>query len=298
MKQFWSYIQLARPQQWLKNAFVLAPLPFGQRDPSLLPLAVLALTVLVFCLLSSAVYAFNDLIDVQRDRTHPRKRYRPVASGSLSAWQAIAFSIALAGLAGTLSFLYLPVGVGVCASLYVVNSLTYCLILKNKVIADVISISIGFILRLLAGCFAADLVPSSWLVLCGYSLAQLLGFGKRRSEIANLKETEHSRSVLAQYNIGSLDIFLAVSCGICLLSYMLYTVSPETIALHRTNQLSYTVPIVAYGLFRYIMKVQQGDGDGPTEILTSDPVFALLGLGWMICILIILYVPRLIGGTL
>ena len=154
-------------------------------------------------------------------------------------------------------------------------------------------IAIGFCLRILAGCAALSLHASSWILVCGFSLAMLLGFGKRRLEIdQDGLDTRYRRS-LQSYSVAKLNMLLSITSSICLLSYMLYTVSPQTISLHRTGNLIYTVPFVAYGIFRYLFKVQEGRHDGPVEILLKDPIFALNGLAWIMMVAAIFFVPGL-----
>src|SRR5262249_21287673 len=158
---------------------------------------------------------------------------------------------------------------------YLLNSIAYCLLLKHQVIADVLSIAIGFVLRLLAGCAAIGAEPSSWIIVCGFSLATLLGFGKRKLELGNLQQPGTYLPILTLYSEEKLNLLLGITASLCLLSYMLYTVSPETIRLHGTEQLVYTVPFVAYGVFRFLFKVQDGQYDGPVELLLKDRVFAV-----------------------
>jgi 4-hydroxybenzoate polyprenyltransferase len=284
-----DWIRLLRPQQWAKNVFVLLPLVFSHSVLTAANVLNSGLVFLLFCLVCSAVYIFNDLIDRRADRLHPRKRHRPLASGRVSPVAATMLSglLLLLGLIG--SALLLPVACLVLLVVYVVNSVLYCLWLKNHVIVDVMLIAVGFVVRLLAGCAAIRVEPSSWLLVSGFSLALMLGFGKRRTEVVHLPGQENVRSVLQVYTAAKLDTLLAVTTALTLLAYMLYTVSPETVARHGTANLIYTVPFVAYGLFRYLFKTQEGKGDGPTEILLNDPIFCATGLLWGGSVIVILY---------
>jgi 4-hydroxybenzoate polyprenyltransferase len=172
------------------------------------------------------------------------------------------------------------------------NSLLYCLWFKYRVLVDALGIAVGFLLRLLAGCAAIAVEPSNWLIVCGFSMALFLAFGKRRLEIAGLTSAEEYRGVLGVYSIPKLDAVLAITCAVSLLSYMLYATAPDTIARHGTKHLVYTSVFVFYGLFRYLFKVLEGKGDGPTDVLVRDPVFLLNGLLWAACVLAILrYAP-------
>jgi 4-hydroxybenzoate polyprenyltransferase len=272
---------LCRPWHWVKNVFVLLPLLFSLSFVN--PVKALGATAAFacFCLLSSGVYAINDVLDAASDRQHPRKRCRPVASERVRTTTALVLGLTLIGSAVFLGLMTLPRAFTITTILYAGNSLLYCLLLKHRVIVDVIAISLGFVLRLLGGCTAIGVEPSAWLLICGFNLALLLGFGKRRTEVVNLKAGVDSRPVLVSYDAPKLDVVLSISCSCCLMSYLLYTVAPETVATHGTNRLLYTVPFVVYGLFRYIFKVQEGRGDGPVEIILMDRWLIVDGVLWM-----------------
>jgi 4-hydroxybenzoate polyprenyltransferase len=281
-------VLLCRPAQWVKNVFVLFPLLFSERifQPAAVRAALVALAG--FCLLASAVYIVNDLLDREADRRHPRKCLRPLASGRVSVFTALALASTLLAAVVAVSLL-LPLSFLLFVGLYLANSLLYCFWIKHKVIADVMAIAIGFVLRILAGCAAIEVVPSSWIIVCGFSLALVLGFGKRRTEIQQLgSHTEH-RPALENYDAAKLDTLLAISTAITLLAYMLYTVAPDTVQRHGTPHLVYSVPLVAYGLFRYLFKTQEGRGDGPTEILLGDRIFPLVGVLWVLTVALLLY---------
>jgi 4-hydroxybenzoate polyprenyltransferase len=282
-------LRLARPQHWVKNVFVLAPLLFGGL---LTWQAVLRIGFAFgcFCLLSSGIYCLNDAFDAPADRRHSRKRHRPVASGAIPVSAALALAAALIGMA-LLASTALSQRFALICGLYVVNNLIYCAYLKHRVIADVLQIAIGFALRILAGCAALGLRPSSWILVCGFSLAMLLGFGKRRLEIDVANSGTTFRHSLRSYSEAKLNLLLGVTSSVCLLSYMLYTVSPETVRLHGTENLIYTVPPVAYGIFRYLLKVQEGRHDGPVELLLKDPVFMLDVLIWIVMVAGIRFIP-------
>ena len=290
-------VRLSRPRQWVKNVFVLAPLLFSGRLGNAVHLENAFLAFASFCLLSGAVYAINDVADARADRAHPRKRLRPVASGRVSPAVALALAAFLAAVGLALAYVLpgpdLPGPVVWVGAAYLANSLLYCLWLKYRVIVDVLLIAIGFVLRLLAGCAAISVVPSSWILVCGFSLALVLGFGKRRTEVANLSGRGDYREVLGIYDEAKLNMLVGICTAVCLMSYMLYTVAPETAQLHGTQNLVYTVPFVAYGLFRYAFKVMEGKGDGPTDILLRDPAFFAIGAIWAGSVVAVLYLDRL-----
>jgi 4-hydroxybenzoate polyprenyltransferase len=283
-------LKLIRPHQWAKNVFVLAPLLFSGKTFVAPVAAHGAAAFASFCLVSSAVYVLNDVLDRRADQRHPRKRNRPVASGRVSVPVALVVCVLLLA-GGAAVALWLPWSYWLFTGLDVANSLAYCLYPKNKVIADVMGIAIGFVLRVLAGCAAIEVQPSSWIVVCGFSLALVLGFGKRRAEVTQPGGLAEFRPVLLSYDVAKLDTLLAVATAVTLLSYVLYTIAPDTVERHGTSNLMYSVPVVAYGLFRYLFKSQEGAGDGPTEILFRDPVFPLVGILWVAVVALILYWP-------
>jgi 4-hydroxybenzoate polyprenyltransferase len=284
-----DWVSLFRPREWLKSGFVLAPFLFSQSPCNLPLLAQGLIACFCFCLLASAVYAVNDIVDAAADRVHPRKKHRPIASGAISPLAAGAGAFLLVGAALGLAVATLAPAFLLLAGLYVANSLAYCLFLKHRVILDVIVIAGGFVIRLLAGCVAIGVRPSSWLVACGFSLALVLGFGKRRMEIVGLRDGTRFRPALRSYDAAKLDTLSAIVTALTLVTYMLYTVAGDTVARHHTGNLIYTIPFVAYGLFRYLFKTQEGRGDDPTDVLLKDPVFALNGVLWVASVAAVLY---------
>ncbi len=297
MAGWWDILVLCRPWQWVKNAFVLAPLLFSPSAWSPRAAGAAVVAAICFCLLSSGVYALNDVLDADTDARHPRKRTRPVADGRISRPLALGIAGLLTLASASIAVSYLDAPVLVYCGLYLVNNLLYSFVLRRRVLVDVMSVAIGFVLRLLAGCGAIGVPASSWLLVCGFSLAMLLGFGKRRVEIGGLAEPGEYRSTLRSYDITKLNMLLSITSSVCLLSYMLYTVAASTIALHGTDRLIFTVPFVAYGIFRYIFEVQEGRYDGPVEVFLRDPVFAFNGLLWVLSVVLILRWSSLTGGS-
>lgn len=290
--KLWDLLRTCRPEQWIKNIFVLAPVVFSLRFTHLDSLFRSLLAAGCFCLISSAVYVFNDLVDADADRQHPRKRTRPIAAGRISSAWAVGLIGSLSATAALIGLLVFSAEFMALAGAYVALSVSYCVWLKHKVILDVMSIALGFVLRLLVGCVAVAVDASPWMLVCGFSLALVLGFGKRRVEIAQ-GVTHKYRRALEAYSPPILDTFLAISTAVCLLSYMLYTVAAETLRRHQTDKLIYTTPLVAYPLFRYVLKTRVGSGgDGPTEILTSDWIFWTAGLLWLLLAVVILSMAR------
>jgi 4-hydroxybenzoate polyprenyltransferase len=282
-------IRLMRPHQWVKNGFVFVGLLFGHawNDPGTVAQALSAF--LAFCLLSSAVYVMNDLVDREQDRLHPDKCQRPLASGTVSLRSALILAaICLLGGLGLAFGLF--AGLGLPASLapwifivYPVMNAGYSAGLKHVVVLDVFIIAAGFMLRILAGTLGVGIAPSHWLLLCGLMLTLFLGFAKRRAELnALMEESGTHRPVLDQYTAPMLDQFITLAAGATVIAYSLYTVSEETIELHGTPWLILTVPCVAYGLLRYLYRLHHagGGGDPARELLTDRHLLGVFCL-WL-----------------
>ena len=269
-----------RPRQWTKNAAVLAPLFFAHRafEPDHLAHALAA--TLAFCLLSSAVYLVNDVVDRDRDRQHPTKCRRPIASGALAVPAALALASALASLALG-AFAWLGLQVLTCAAGYLALQALYTAALKKQVIVDVIAIAIGFVLRVATGALAIGVPISNWLYLCTFLLALFLGFSKRRAELSLLKTcaADH-RPGLEDLSLPLLDQLIAAVTASTILSFALYTMSPDTIAKFGSDRLMLTLPCVVYGIFRYLYLVYRKDSGGsPEKLLLGDkPLLAAIAL--------------------
>lgn len=285
-----ALLRSLRPAQWAKNAFVLAPLVFAHRleDPRLLASAALAFVA--FCAASSAVYLVNDLADREQDRQHPVKRLRPIASGALSTTAAAAAAALLAGAAALLS-----VGLGArfaaaLASYFALN-LLYTFWLKHIVILDVMSISASFVLRVLGGAAAIAVQVSSWLALCTTFVALFLAFSKRRHELMLLAGTAASqRRVLDQYSPTFLDQMINVTTASTVICYALYAVAPETAAKLGTRYLIFTLPLVLYGIFRFLYLLYQRPGPrNPTEAILRDAPFLANILLWAGLVVALVY---------
>lgn len=282
-------VRLLRPRQWIKNGFVFLGILFGHAwgDADKVGGALWAFAA--FCLLSSAVYAFNDIMDRERDRLHPEKRRRPVASGAVPVAAAAIAALLCAGAGLALAF---GPG-GAYPSLFVAYlalNLGYSLGLKHVVILDVFIVSAGFMLRILAGTLGLGIVPSHWLLLCGMLLTLFLGFAKRRAELNLLAETSGGhRRVLEHYSPELLDQMITVVSAGTLVAYSLYTVSEQTIALHGTADLIYTVPFVLYGMFRYLFLLhRRGGGGDPTLEVLRDAHLSSAVLGWLAATVLLL----------
>ncbi|MDF0665641.1 MAG: decaprenyl-phosphate phosphoribosyltransferase [Nitrospira sp.] len=279
------WLKALRVKQWVKNFFVLAPFLMGPQFGENEYLAKSILGALLFCLMSSAVYLLNDLVDVRADRQHPVKRHRPIAAGNISPVLAgvVASVMACVTLVGG-AFLDLRFFAVLC--LYVVNNLLYSFLLKEKTVIDVMSIAIGFVMRIYAGGFLIDVEVTNWLVVCVFALSLMIGFGKRRSELEDLGASAAlTRAVNHSYSVQKLNMLVGSSASITILAYMLYSVSPETKALHGTDKIIFTVPLVVYCIYRFMLKVQEQHRGEPVEVIFHDRGFVLAGLMWLAAML-------------
>jgi 4-hydroxybenzoate polyprenyltransferase len=279
-----------RPHQWTKNLVVLAPLGFSKHlfDGDAAARAGLALAI--FCALAGAVYLVNDLVDVEQDRLHPLKRARPLASGALDPLVArgAAVGLSLVALGGAL---VLGPRFTLAALAYLLLNLAYSFGLKHVVILDVLAISLGFVLRAVAGALAIQVVFSDWLLVCTILLALFLALAKRRHEIVSLSADAagHRRS-LAEYSPYLLDQMIAVVTASCLTAYAFYTLAPETVEKYRTERLALTIPFVIYGIFRYLYLVHRREqGGSPSEVLLADRPLLLAVALWALAVVAIVY---------
>lgn len=280
-----ALLRALRPRQWIKNAACLAGLIFSMQlfSPPAQLNAVAA--VLMFCAASSAVYLLNDLCDRKKDRLNPTKARRPIASGDLPLALGVAGCIACVFASGVLALHLGTACLGITA-LYLLMNIAYSLNLKNAVLADVMIIALGFVLRVLAGVYAVHARPSTWIVLCMFFLALLLGFAKRRAELDHLKEraAEH-RPVLGKYSLPYLDTLLAIMCAMTIICYSIYTVESP----HNNRTLIITIPPVVYGITRYMLLVLVRGGQSPEEIITRDKGIIASVLLWVSLCVLVLY---------
>src|SRR5882672_10148277 len=265
-------LTLVRPHQWAKNAFVFIGVIFGHawNAPPLVVAAVLAAAA--FSLTASALYIVNDYGDRARDRLHPSKRHRPLASGRVEPWAALGLAAVLALFGGALA---LAAGkyVFLLVTSYAAMNLAYSFGLKSVVLLDIFIIATGFMLRILAGTIGIGIPPTQWILLCGLMTALFLGFAKRRAELYAISEDAPIQpKVLRQYQPVLLDNLIVITATCAILTYSLYTMSPTTIQIHHTESLIYTVPFVMYGIFRYIFSLHhKAVGADPTQEIFRDP---------------------------
>ncbi len=284
-----ALVEACRPRQWVKNLFVAAPLVFAKRlaDPhqALRALAAVAL----FCALSSAVYLWNDVIDVEKDRAHPLKRLRPIAAGRLSIATA-RIAAATLGAGALAASLLIDWRFAACALAYLVNNVAYSLLLKRVVYVDVLSIAAGFLVRVAAGAFAVRVDASPYLLLCTALLASYLGFGKRAHELALAGDRAAAqRAVLQSYRASVLRGALWATALATFVSYVLYTMAEHTVRFFGTQRMLWTAPFAALGLLRFYALVQRPKGESPTEEILKDAPFVLNLLAWAAAITLIIY---------
>lgn len=297
-----AYVELLRPSQWIKNVSVLVALPFALLQPNAgARAAVMLIAAAAFCLASSAIYAVNDVIDRAEDLAHPMKKLRPVARGAIPPGAALCFAVFLAAAASACGLLTHSSGLIVMLWCYLVLMLFYSAVLKHQPILDVIVIATGFVLRAVAGAISAHVFISPWLIACTFTLCLFLGFGKRRSEIYAINDKDDAalhRSTLPHYSADLLNQLLSTSAGVALITFMLYamdkTVRPGQPDLINKEPLLYTLPLVAYGLFRYAMLIESGKVQGPTDIILKDRTLLVIILLWLVCCsVIVLWDPIL-----
>lgn len=265
-----ALIQSLRPKQWTKNALVFAGYLFTiQQGHSSIELARVVAGFGIFCGLSGATYLINDLADISRDRKHPVKCKRPIASGTLPVPAALAFSIVI--LAGCVYGAYrLGIYFGCITSAYLVLTLLYSAILKNLVIVDVLTIAAGFVIRAVAGAFVIDVRISPWLLLCSTLLALFLALAKRRNELVSLENGQEHRKTLGDYSAPMLEQMLSISASATLMAYCLYTFSPSPITGKPHVAMMVTIPFVVYGLLRYMFLIHSRNAGGSPELVLLE----------------------------
>jgi 4-hydroxybenzoate polyprenyltransferase len=279
-----------RPQQWIKNFFLFAALIFSGNLFHTEALFHVGVGFLIFSLGASGVYLLNDITDLEKDKLHPIKSHRPLPAGKLPVGVARFASAILLGVALLAAFA-LQTGFALVLLVFIVINLLYSYFLKHVVILDVMTISAGFVLRVLAGAVIIGVPTSEWLIICTILLSLFLGFSKRRHELTVLETqaTTH-RSVLEYYTPYFLDQMIGIVTASTVMSYALYTISEETVRKFGTNKLIYTVPFVLYGIFRYLYLVHRKvEGGNPTKIALSDLPLLINMVLWIVTASIIIY---------
>jgi len=280
-----AFIRLLRPRQWVKNAFIVAPLFFTPAAWTKSQSVAVLLTVIVFCFLSSTVYVINDYADREADGLHPEKKKRPIASGEISPAGAIAIAAVLFAVAAALAIGLLPHAVVIVAGLYFAINLLYSFGLKHVSILDVLIVAAGFVLRVDAGAAAIEVEPTVWIVVCTGLLALFLGLGKRRGELVLVESRQTpGRRALDGYSLPVVDQLVTVVASATIVVYALYTFSARD-----SRTLMITIPYVVFGIFRYLLILHRDGGEEPDRILMTDrPILGSVALWACTCGLILL----------
>jgi len=284
-------IRSLRPQQWLKNFFIFAPLIFSENilDIPLLLKSVLAFSI--FCILSGSLYIFNDIKDIEEDKLHPLKSKRPLASGRLKKTQAVISFILLIALGLVLSSMFSKYFL-IIVLIYFLLQILYSGWLKHVVILDVFIIAAGFFIRVIAGGLAIEVYISPWLLICTILLALFLAFSKRRHELVLLdQDASNHRPILKEYSPYLLDQMIAVVTASTVITYCLYTISEETVTKFGTTKLIYTVPFVLYGIFRYLYLIHlKSEGGSPEILIIKDRPLLVDIFLWIVAAIAIIYI--------
>jgi 4-hydroxybenzoate polyprenyltransferase len=290
LKHLYNLIESLRPKQWTKNLFLFAGVFFSGQVFVPEQILKIFLGFFLFVLASGGIYLLNDIIDIESDRVHPKKSQRPIASGRVGKKTGYCYFI-LFILISTIYSLYLNRDFGLYVVTYVLVNVIYTLKTKHIVILDVMSISLGFLIRVLAGCVLISVTPSDWLIVCSINISLFLGFCKRRQELNLLAVNDNNtRYVLKIYNNGFLNQIIAIVTSASFISYILYTVSSETVDRLGTRNLVFTIPFVLYGIFRFLFLIYVEPVDeNPTDIIFKDKPFVLNGILWCLTALVIIY---------
>ena len=298
MQTIRGVIRTMRPKQWIKNAFIFGALVFSEEHlwRSVPAIVTVISAFFVFCAAASAIYFINDIVDVEKDRAHPRKRNRPIAAGILSIPVAAVIALVLLVIAvlgawmvdGDTDFLVIIV------TYLVVQGVLYSYVLKNIVIIDIFTIAAGFVFRAIAGAMVLDIAITPWLLLCMGLLALFLGLGKRRGELVLLEHGAAShRKILQEYSIGMIDQMLSIVTSATIIAYTLFTFTSRTMPLEPYPVMMITVPIVIYAIMRYIYLVHHNhEGSSPDELVLTDLPLALSIVCWGVMVVTLLIIFR------
>ncbi len=304
---FVELLREMRPKEWIKNIFIFAAIAFARNPTTGAPLwqdfgklLIVAVAFVLFCMAASAIYLINDLVDIENDRAHPKKRTRPLASGRLSPTIAkvAAVVLLLAALPGAFLLDYAPgqplrqnIDFGMVLMSYVlIQGIAYSYYLKNVVILDIFTIAAGFVLRAVAGAMVLDIQITYWLLMCMGLLALFLGLAKRRAELVLLEmgAGEHRR-ILDEYSLPMLDQMISIITAATIIAYTLFTTSAETLPRKPFPIMLVTVPVVIYLIFRYLyLMYKHGEGGSPADLIIKDVPFIIAGGFWGVLVLAIL----------
>jgi 4-hydroxybenzoate polyprenyltransferase len=288
---FKQLLRTMRPKQWIKNLLLYAGVVFDRHLFEIRPILIATLGFIIFCGISSAVYLLNDLVDIKKDQQHPRKRFRPLASGKLPRQVAIIAMIGLVVVSLPASFLLQP-AFGLVVLSYFIIQIAYCFYLKNVVIIDVFTLASGFVLRAVAGALVIQVDVSPWLLVCTMLGALFIGLAKRRHELVLLADgAANHRQILDEYSSELVQEMISVVTSAVVIAYSLYTITYDK--LPKNHLMALTIPFVLYGIFRYLYLVYKRDeGGSPEEVLFKDiPLLACVVLWGLTSIGILYFFP-------
>ena len=288
-----NFILLIRPKHWVKNLFVFMPLFFGGKITDIILLQNTIISFFAFCFAASAIYCYNDIIDIENDRKHTEKCKRPIASGAVSvpvAYIIMAIMIFLSSVTITLLNDYWN-SLSIIIAMYLIMEIAYCHILKKYAIIDIITLSVGFIMRILAGSAVTCIVPSKWLILMTFLLTLFLGLAKRRDDVMIMLKTGVApRHNTHRYNITFINQGITLTASVTLVCYIMYTLSPEVSERIHFEHLYLTTIFVICGLLRYMQMTEINECSGdPTKLIHEDHILQTIILFWIISFFIIIY---------
>jgi len=285
-----AVVETLRPQQWVKNGFIFAALIFSQSLTRWDRCGQVLLAALVFCVVSSATYVLNDILDAPEDRHHPLKKLRPIASGRISVTTAAVVGAILGGT-GLIAAWRLNSGFFGIVVAYLSINVLYSTFLKRIALVDVFVVAAGFLLRVIAGGLVIRVPISPWLIVCTTLLALFIALSKRRHELVLLgRRASDHRAILADYSPYFLDQLISIVTASTVVSYALYTLSPEVKSKFPGKRLEMTIPFVLFGIFRYLHLIHHRDqGGNPTRSLFTDPVLLSVVLFWAASVILIIY---------
>ena len=292
MSKIKAFITLARPHQYIKNGFIFLPIFFAHKLFNYQALTQTCWAFVIFCLAASSAYVVNDIVDIEADRHHPTKKHRPLAAGILGKNEAFLFAGLLLSGSVILTFYQFDSLMIIFLGSYVFLNFSYSYVLKNYAIIDITAIAIGFIIRVFSGGLACDVWPSHWLIIMTYLLALFLALAKRRDDLILVAHGHQVRHNINNYSLEFVSLNMVIMAAVIIVSYILYTVSPEVVSLHGTNNLYLTTFWVILGLLRYmqITFVYQKSGS-PTAIALKDRFISSVIILWFLTMLIIMYFP-------
>lgn len=280
------WLAVMRPHQWVKNGFVVLPLLFSPGAITYANLSLILLAALVFCAAASAIYIINDIADRESDRNHPLKKHRPLAAGTLSVQFATVLCLALLGITVGSSFALGNSWV-LFPAVYILLNIAYSFRLKHIALVDVMIVSLGFIIRILAGCAAIGIEASSWILICTGFLSLFIAFGKRRDDVVR----ETGRKSTLHYNLHFVNSAMTILAAGSILTYTLYTQSAATVAHFGTDKLYMTIPFVLLGFLRYLqLCLVQEKGGTPTSLILEDTFLQIIGVCWLLSCVGVIYV--------